>query len=192
MNQDASLGEVSQSERNKFVFWEEYRYWKQQGHVHIVAMRKAIDYYRKYTSREVTCHWVAVADSVAAGQTYSNVEERLHFNSVVRSTLGALEGEQRVLFCYIIVQNDLELELNEDLLAEVLMVTGHNEPTEMKEIAACMNKSVSKKGVCTTLTHLKRHIRETMREMGFVPTTFQELGRTVGRPTKTTTSAPTS
>lgn len=100
--------DVSQSVRDNYVFQTEYNYWRSQGQAHIVAHRKAIDYYRKFTSREVTVEWVKAADAQAFVDPISEKEEHIHFNQIVRLAMANLTERQGEFLCMILVQQDLD------------------------------------------------------------------------------------
>lgn len=173
---------ATQSETNDCKFQEVYNYYRKQwylckktnkwihGHAHIVARRKAIDYYRKYLKREVTENWITQADAaVQDNHIEEEVVERMQFNDIVRIVLTELTDRQLEFFCYVIVQQDLDRYLDDELFKIVITNTCNNHPESVKEIAGCMKLKVSGIGVCTTLTKSRQRIKAIFEKYGIVP-----------------------
>jgi hypothetical protein len=155
--------------RNNCIFRMEYDYWRNNGQAHIVAHRKAIDYYRKHTSREVTENWIAKADNHEQSHQIEEATERIQFNDIVRLILSELTDRQLEFFCYIIVQQDLDQQLDDDLFKIVITNTHGNRPEEVKDIANFMGLKLSKTNVCTTLTMSRNRIKAIFVKYGLTP-----------------------
>lgn len=164
----AYCASTTQFQNNTAKFQAEYNYWRSQGQAHIVAYRKAVDYYRKHLKHEVTVDWQAEVDKTVFDNSAEDTEERLQFNQVVALVANDLTERQFEMLCYIIVQQDLDAFLDEEMLTRVYAVTGENRPKEMKEIAVCMGLKLSKINVCTPLTKLRERIQDVFRQHNFV------------------------
>jgi hypothetical protein len=161
------LSEISQSERNNAVFREEYSYYRRMGHAHVVAERRALDYYRKFLRREITENWERLVDEQYQDDQAQEVIEGIQFNQIVARMLKELTARQRELFCYVVVQQDLDRYLDAANLRLVERVTGGRRPVEVREIARLMGLNLSRIGVCTPITKMRQRIREAMTRSGF-------------------------
>jgi hypothetical protein len=160
----------SQFENNTAKFQTEYQFWRGQGHSHIVCQRKSIDYYRKYIKHEVTVNWQSVADAYQASQfgeeTHSSLE-LIQFNQIVKQTIEELTPRQKELFCYILMQHNLDQYLNEELAQEVELITEGKRPDSVGEMATMMGLSLTpSKGISPPLTQMRLRIRKAMEGLG--------------------------
>lgn len=159
----------TQFQNNNYKFQEEYQYWKKAGESHVVARNRAIDYYRKFLKREVTVNWEFIADHVQSdGNHTDDALEGVQFNTVVRRVMADLTPRQKELFCYILVQHDLDRHLDDDLAETVISATSSKRPSEVKEIAGHMGLALNNIGVCTPITANRKRIREVFVRHGFV------------------------
>lgn len=146
------------------IFSEEYNYWKSQGYNHTSAKNKAIDYYRKYTSREVTVDWQIVADQVECHEDH--IQDKIQVNDVIRVVLTKLTKRQTEFLFYVIWQQDLDQYLDQDLLdIAALYVKGR--PSEVKDIANYMGIALNSIGVAIPITKMRQRIRKVFDEAGF-------------------------
>ena len=166
---DRSTEGISQHIRNNAVFREEYEYHKRCGHAHSVAERRAIDYYRKYTSREITQDWQRLADETLQDGQAQGVIDTISFNQSVARMLKHVTPKQRVFIAFEIVRNDLDRWLNDENGKFVARLTKRKRPEEVREMASCMGLAFNNIGVATPLTKMRQRIRVRLREIGFVP-----------------------
>lgn len=166
---------VSQSERNNYVFQTEYNYWRSQGQANIVAHRKAVDYYRKFTSKEITVDWVQAADLQASVDPIGEKEDQINFNQIVRLVLKDLTDRQQEFFCMILVQQDLDQFLDDDLYDLVESHTKGERPETVKEIADLMGLRLNSINVCTPLTKSRQRIKKVFEDLGFIPESLKQI-----------------
>jgi len=158
---------LTQFQKNNSIFNDEYNYWRSQGQAHVVAWRKAVDNWRKFSRHEVTVDWQEEVDKVTRDNSAEEVLERIQFNEIVRTVYKDLTPRQREFFCFILIQQDLDEQLDRDMFEIVATITNHQRPKEVKEIAKCMGLKLTKINVCPPLTNLRLRIREVFENHGF-------------------------
>lgn len=159
---------TTQFQNTTAKFQEEYYYWRSQGQAHIVAYRKAVDYYRKHLRHEVTVDWQDAVDATKCSDSANDVVERIQFNQIIRQVAADLTDRQFEMLCYILVQQDLDDQLDDQMRERVYAVTKEQRPQEVKEIAVCMGLKLSKINVCTPLTKLRDRVKEVFVKHNFV------------------------
>lgn len=163
----ASYNSITQQQRNNQLFQDEYQYWRQQGQAHIVAYRKAVDYYRKFLKREVTVEWQLVVDEHYHTNEVDDTIELLQFNEVLKLVIQDLTSQQIRVLCYIIKQQDLDQYLNPELAKLVSLNTKNHRPDTAKEIADFMGLKTNNIGVSTVLYKSRMAIKEIFIKHGF-------------------------
>lgn len=158
---------ISQQQRNNYLFQDEYNYWRRQGQAHIVAYRKAVDYYRKFLKRELTVNWQVLVDENYNVNEIEDTVELLQFNEVVKLVMQELNTQQQQVLSYIIKQQDLDQYLNPELLKIVSNYTQEHRPDTAKEIAEFMGLKTNNIGVSTVLYKSRMAIKEIFIKHGF-------------------------
>lgn len=167
--------DVPQHIRNNYIFRLEYDYWRQQGQAHIVCYRKAIDYYRKNTRREVTENYKQKIDEIAYDNSAEDIIEKINFNQNIARAFLEVDSEiERELLAYIIIQQEVFQYLDDRMLAVVEKYTKGNHPENAKEIAECMGFKLNSIGVSTKLYNTRKKIAAIFSNIGFTLESLKE------------------
>jgi hypothetical protein len=176
-NDDGTSSSVSARLRNNAVFSEEYDSWRRIGHKHQSAHRRAMDYHNKFTRHEITHDWVNTVDATLHHEDHT--EDHIQFNQVVRILIGELTAAQQRLMWFLVVQEDLDINLDADLFAVCHATVGDARPETAREMAASMGLALNNIGVCTTLRAVRNRIRDKCESLGLRPSSVQKASSCV-------------
>jgi hypothetical protein len=155
-----------QSVSGNNIFREDYLYWRKTGLNHTSATNKAIDYYRKFTSREVTTDWEVFQETVMDNKS-TCLENRVIFNDMIQKLVRGLEPKERKFLFLVVRQQCLYEELNEENQDLCDFYAGDSSPNSSQDIAAEMGFTVQSSGASVSVTRYKHRIQETLQNLGF-------------------------
>lgn len=156
---------VSSAEGGKTIFREEYDYWRQLGHAHTVAMHRAIDYYRKFTKREVTDNFEVFQETMQ-DEFAVDPSEYVGFNQLI-SRVVANSSAQESKFVFLMVRmQQLEHYLNLENMNLAVFYCGDAYPDSMQEMAAALGYSCQKSGSSMSTLRLRKKVGKLLSELG--------------------------
>lgn len=149
------------------IFQENFEYWRSQGESVIVARNKAIDYYRKFTKREVTDNWETFQGTIE-DENHIAPLELISFNQTVSKLIEAATVKDRKFLFLIIKQHDLDQYLNPENEALCDFYTGDKRPEKMFEVAGMMGFSCQASGSSISANNHKKILQSLVKELGLV------------------------
>lgn len=171
---DVEYRDVTRNFEHVSVFEEEYRYWRLEGFSHFEARNKAIDYYRKFTRREVTESETMSLDHFAMDEDVT-VDQVLDFNVILdrvkeiqygrNGRYGSKEKLMKLLFL-IIRMESLDEYLSPENAKLCQKLVGSERPSSMAEIATAMGFKVKANGCSNTLTEYKYGLQNLLNDFG--------------------------
>lgn len=173
MFDDDAPSEINSFTKNNMLFGSLVKEYQAEGHSAKAARNAAIDYYRKFLSRESTTNWVMLADQAQQNNSHEQTIERIQFNDTVRVVYNHLDHEECRIFSLVLLKNDLFSYLDPDLL-ELTFGLAALESTDQipiltRDIGVAMSYKLNKNKICCTLTKKLSHIKGVFIEKGFVP-----------------------
>jgi len=149
------------------IFREEYRYWRRSGLNHVCAYNRAVDYYRKFTMREVTEDWELRADSMADPNAV-DPEQYTYFNQMVSKAVNGLNPKERKFLFLVIRQIGVDSDLNEENTMLCDFYAGNHHPERMHEIAGIMGFSCQASGSSITAGNYRKRLQRVFESLGLV------------------------
>jgi len=157
-------GDYKQSVDLQEIFEENYKEARACGKSHIEAKNEAIDYYRKYTSREIY--------NIELGQFPANEDsleliDKIGFNNFISLILDNLQGtEQKMFACFIIALNQDQI-LSDAVHERISSITSYVPKTDimaggLSEIAMECGYKPAKDGYYNCLYRLRSGIKSVL------------------------------
>lgn len=159
------------------IFQTEYKSWKDIGYSHIEAKNKAIDYYRKFTSREYYVDLSSYCNEDMKDENrFHNIHDVVAFNELIEILLNNLEKDTKVkkMFCAYVISLRLDELLNEKnakivkselpgFKPEKLIVKGKG-GGGWEEIAIVLGYAPNNVGVDTCRRNLRVQLKEILED----------------------------
>lgn len=148
------------------IFREEYNYWRKLGHAHIVARNKAIDYYRKFTSREVTDNFDILQETIEDESAVSAIEY-VSFNQMLDRVVTSANAQESKFIFLMVRMQQLEGCLNAENLNRSVFYCGDAYPDTMQEMAAALGYTCQKSGSSMSTLRLRKKMGKMLEDLGF-------------------------
>jgi len=151
---------------SRTIFDEEYAWHRAAGLSHIEAKNKAIDYYRRYTVREVSNSNPEMSDTEFFGaDERANPEEEVAFNLMFRDTLNNLqETRQKVAFIIFARAHGCDEMFDETTWKMANDVTEvYPESTKKIDLARACGYAVNDRGNASGFDKLMDRLRDALK-----------------------------
>ena len=148
------------------IFEEEYQYHRSLGKSHIEAYHRAVDYYRKFTRREITSGWEEYSETFEQ-KIHTEASQIIHVNetfSKLFPKVKEVSDKAGKLLCLIFRFEGLEQFLNEENIKIIYEEVGDDYPEAVWEMAKMLGYKT--KGSSSSRIHvLKSCISRIANEM---------------------------
>lgn len=131
---DALKGEIS-------IFQEQYNYNRACGMSHLEARCRAIDYYRRYTKREVTAtHENEFGESVSilsnTADDSTSMEEHVSFNDLVEKLAAKVTNPKALKLMWLLIKKEgLDEHLDAENMANMKASIGSSTPETVDDLS---------------------------------------------------------
>lgn len=156
---------VSSAEGGKTIFREEYDYWRKLGHAHKVATHRAIDYYRKFTSREVTDNFEVIQET-RQDESAIDPSEYVGFNQLVARVVANSSAQESKFVFLMVRMQQLEQYLNLENTNLAVFYCGDSYPDSVQEMAAALGYTCQNSGSSLSTLRLRKKVGKLLSELG--------------------------